>query len=162
LKSRLELNRLQRSLDEKARRASRPPASLTEELYLEIVPLLSTQPDVAEQRLRALADLLATLDDPDDEQKLFLQLVNLRLEDIHAQRERRSLSQGRLIEQRMAAARELAATNPQQARRIYQSLIALFGDKAWAADALSAARRELEALPAASNSDAQRSRDKSP
>ena len=55
--TRLELYRLQRRLEDKARRRRDQPASAMEDLYLEILPLIRTDPDLAAQRLQAFLDL---------------------------------------------------------------------------------------------------------
>jgi serine/threonine-protein kinase len=147
LQGRLELDRLQRRMEEKAWRPSRLAGSPAEELYLEIARLVPTQPDLAQTRLRALLDLLSAEEDLDDEQQRILRLSRYQLELLQQRHARQMQAQSRLIEQQLAAARRRAASDPEQARRMYHSLIELFGDKPWARDAVAAAQQELAALP---------------
>jgi serine/threonine-protein kinase len=147
---RLELSRLQRRMEEKAWRPSRAAGPPVEQMYLEISRLVPTQPELAVRRLQAFIALLSTQEaELDDEQRRFLRLARFQLEQLQQRAEQQQEMQSQLLEQHLATARHLAADNPQQARRLYESLIELFGDKPWAADTIAAARRELAELPAA-------------
>jgi serine/threonine protein kinase len=145
--SRLELHRLQRRLEDQARRRQDPPASAMEAVYLDILPLIRTQPAEAAERLQAFIDLYALMNPANEPSPPILRLAYQQLEQLATELQQQAALHGPVIEQQLSAARQLAATDPQQARRIYHGLIRLYGDKPWARPLVEQARQESAALP---------------
>jgi serine/threonine-protein kinase len=142
----LELDRLQRRLESPSRRRADPPSSALAGLYLEILPLVETDPELAAQRLQAMLSLYDEHDALDPSEHQYLGLARRRLRELQVRIEQQTATQRKMIQQRLETARELPPSEAARARQIYSSLIELYGDKPWATDEVETASIELQRL----------------
>ncbi len=143
----LELYRLQRNFERRARRSSEEQGLLPiERLYLQAQRNSTADPATALPQFEAIVQLLAEDRDPaatPPEQRAAeqcLQLAKKQIESLTALVEKTQQQQRLLIRRQLERAEKLAAEQPAEAAAIRRSIVTLFGDKPWAADLVSQAR----------------------
>ncbi len=146
LQTRLELYRLQRRFEDKARRRQGPSNSASEDAFLEIVPLVRSQPDLAAQKLQAFLDVFGTASAVETEQQPYLPLAHELLRELRTDLQQQADRFLPRLRQQLDTAQALAQQDPARARRIYRGIIQLYVDKSWAASVVERAQRELSAL----------------
>ncbi len=147
----VQLLQMQRRFALQAKRLTRSRnISPIQAAYVDAVRLAAQDPAEAREKLRALLQLYegspeaASLDD-----RRCLELVRRQLEMLDRQATPFVKKHLRVIQRRLQTAEKLASKDPQQARRICQAVIELYGQKHWAQEAVRQAQRLLERLPPA-------------
>lgn len=149
----LELFRLQRRFELRARRPTSSEGLLpVERAYLEVVPILAADPPLAAEKLDAMLvifDETAVKDLSLVESKRVeqcLELVKQQLAQLQKQNVAQSSSTRQLLKQKLDIAVKLESTDPAAARKVYQAIIDLYGDRAYAAEEVSVARTRRDQL----------------
>jgi serine/threonine protein kinase len=166
-KERIELDKLERKLQRQKPGNGPVNASLlpVEQLYLQAAGLAGSAPDKSLAMLESLIDLFGAdvqIDpngtDPSAAGKKnvgrdaaeraadVVQLAKRRLKTLRADLTRQRAQQLATLEERLAAAARLSATNPQQAAAMYRAMINLHTGEAWAAPVVERARGRLAEL----------------
>ncbi len=152
-------NRLKRRLERKRRDA---PSSPIERAYLDALRVAEENPDEGVVKLAAFIELFAsearasrkektaeeteTRKDENDEKndatqtQAFVGLATQKLERLLAEREKARAEDLALIAERWRAAVAIAPTNRPEAEKIRLALIELYGERAWADEALREAK----------------------
>jgi serine/threonine protein kinase len=156
----VRLLQLERRLQGRARRGDQlgglPPG---EQLYVAAVRLAKTDPEAALAQLEALADLHevvgsdAQAQDEEPAGRLgestdtgrIATLATREVERLRRQIDAAARAHREVLETRLRAAERLRDSDLAQARRIWHSLVHLYGDKPWARDLVTRARSELTA-----------------
>lgn len=143
----IELYRLQRTFERRARRSSEEQGLLpVERLYLQAQKNMTADPATALLQLRAIVQLLAGDRDPaaspTDRRaaEQCLQLAEKQIAQLEKIVETTEKQQRLMIRRQLERATKLASEKPAEAAVIRQSIVTLFGDKAWAADLVEQAR----------------------
>jgi serine/threonine-protein kinase len=160
----VQLDRLQRKLARENRRGGeRAGKSAVERSYREAMLTADEQPQRAVARLDALLTLYA--DPPDgstsgaataaesdaaassisEDDRRLLELARRQLERLRPLADQATAQDVAEIEQQLARASKLHASQPDAARRIWSSLLELYRDRPWAQHALEPARQGLDA-----------------
>jgi serine/threonine-protein kinase len=144
----IELHRLERSLERKARLGSRTDElTAVEKAYVQAIRRADEDPESAADRVRAF---LAFFDDraalPRSTERC-LELARRRLMRLEEQLQEQRAEVLATLRARLARADELRTSDPEAARRIYGAAIELFGERAWAAAEIQRVREALAALP---------------
>ena len=143
LKETIEIEKLQRRLDARARRGL-SSASPLEQLYLTAIRQLEQDPDLAARQLQSLLDVYAEDPTVNDADKRCLVLAERRLLQLNQQIRDESKQHLKLIRQRLdEAARLTSEQQTERARAIYQGIINLYGDKPWAVAEVQQAKQAL-------------------
>jgi serine/threonine protein kinase len=150
----IELYRLQKTFERRARRSSEEQGLLpVERLYLQAQKNMTPDPATALLQFRAIVQLLEGDRDPaasPTDRRAAEQCLQLaekqiaQLEKIVATTEKQ---QRLLIRRQLERATKLATEKPTEAAAIRQSIVTLFGDKVWAADLVEQAREAAETGP---------------
>ncbi|MBX9792051.1 MAG: serine/threonine protein kinase [Pirellulales bacterium] len=159
----LELDRLERRLARETRRGGPNVASSSiERSYREAVVAADEQPQRAVARLEALLTLYdgavagASHESADGEtpqavhDRRLIELAHRQLKRLKPLAEQATAQDLAEIHRQLARAAELQTAEPDMARRIWASLIELYGDRPWAQQALEPARAGLHAATAGS------------
>jgi serine/threonine-protein kinase len=148
LRSRQEeiaLTKLDRRLERNARRSNvsdaLPPI---ERAYIEAAHQAAQSPDTAQTKFRAIIDLYSDRAPEDATVRQCLELARRRLERLDKQLELTAQSQLEMISSRMKAADDIASSDPNGAKRIWQAIVRLYGDKPWAAEQVEIANLRLK------------------
>jgi serine/threonine-protein kinase len=145
----IELDRLERRLEAKARMRQLSARDPLEQLYLRAIRQVQLQPDLAASQLQALADLYGHDAQATPDQAKYVALARRQLQRLRQRVDRERSAHVPLIEERLAAAARLESENPQQARQIYQGILQLYGQRTWAHEIVQQARERLEQSPLA-------------
>ncbi|HMO86095.1 MAG TPA: hypothetical protein PKC18_14365, partial [Lacipirellulaceae bacterium] len=144
----VRLRRLERQLRTKARLTRRRTVHPAEQVYAAAVSLLEVDPARSAAMLDDLLALYADSQEGDDAAP-YLELARrqrAKAGDLLEQRQAEQLPQ---LQERLAAAAALRESDPRSAARIYQALVNLYGDEAWADPVVARARELLQTLGAA-------------
>lgn len=143
----IELYRLQKTFERRARRSSEEQGLLpVERLYLQAHKNMTADPATALLQFRAIVQLLTGDRDPTaspTDRRAADQCLQLaekqiaQLEKVVATTEKQ---QRLLIRRQLDRAAQLATEKPTEAAAIRQSIVTLFGDKVWAEDLVEQAR----------------------
>jgi hypothetical protein len=147
LQQEIELYRLQRRLESRARRAGGSEVLLpVVQAYLEAIALERTNPEQALLRLEALIAVFA--DDPtaNEDARRCVELARRQLQRLRERAARTHSEYKKRLSERLTHARHIAATDPQAAVAICQGIIVLYGDESWAADIVADARELLHGV----------------
>lgn len=143
----LELYRLQRTFERRARRVSEEKGLLPiERLYLQAQRNVTSDPATALAQFQAIVQLLRDDRDPTAtavERRAAEQCLSLaekQIEQLQGVVEQTQQQQRLLIRRQLERADKLAADKPDEAAAIRQSIVTLFGDKPWAADLVNQAQ----------------------
>ena len=143
----LELYRLQRNFDRRARRSSEEKGLLpVERLYLQAQRNVTADPATALAQFQAIVQLLkddrdpaASLADQRAAQQC-LALAEKQVEQLTTVVEKTQQQQRQLIRRQLERAKSLVDKKPEEAAAIRHSIVTLFGDKSWAADLVGQAQ----------------------
>jgi serine/threonine-protein kinase len=149
----LDLFRLQRQFDRRSKRSGEETNLLPiERLCLQAQRNVQADPELALVQFRAIIKLLQGDQDPDaaaSDQLIMTRCLELAQKQV-SQLERTVATaveqQKELIRRQLDRASALAASRPEEAAAIRESVVTLFGDKPWAAELV----REAQAPPTAS------------
>ncbi len=155
----LELDRLERSLQAQARRDGLLDADLLpiESLYLRADVVAETDPEQAAAMLQSLVDLYGTetpepaeagdpdarLDDEAARRKACLNLARRQLARVQDDLARQATQQLASLRERLAAADQIAADQPELAAAMYRAIVSLYAGHDWAAPIVAEARARL-------------------
>jgi eukaryotic-like serine/threonine-protein kinase len=166
-KERIELDKLERKLQRQkpGSGSTEVPLLPIEQLYLQASEQAGSAPEMALVKLQSLIDLYgaeAPVDTKDggpsgsnkrspnrhaaERAADVVQLAKRRLTALRADTARLRAAQLATLEERLAAADRLSATNPTQAATMYRAILDLYGAEAWAAPVVEIARSQLTAL----------------
>jgi len=146
----IELYRLQRRFEVRARRTSGAELlSPVERAYLDALRFTTSDPPEALARFQAIVAVYGGAQQPDEspvQRKLNQQCIDLakkqvaRLSETTPQLE---TEQKQLLRGQLERADELAKTDRQAARAIWQGIVTLYGEKSWASELVERARMRL-------------------
>ena len=115
-----------------------------ERVYSEAVSQASMDPPLAERKLQALVDLYAGQEESlTPAARRYLQLTRRELDWLAGLSPRIESEELQLVEQRLAQADQLDATDPAAAHRIRAAVVELYADKTWARALVERANRRL-------------------
>jgi hypothetical protein len=144
----IELYRLQRTFERRARRSSEEQGLLpVERLYLQAQKNMTADPATSLLQFRAIVQLLEGDRDPAASPthrraaEQCLQLAEKQIAQLEKVVETTEKQQRLMIRRQLERATKLATEKPADAAAIRQSIVTLFGDKAWAADLVEQARK---------------------
>jgi hypothetical protein len=145
----VELHRLQRRFEVRARYGRTRALSPLEQEYLDAVRQSTSDRTAALARLKALVDVFEgseQLGKTPDEQRTAEQCLELARRQIKRLSDSLAASaaaEKELLAARMAEADELAERDAAAARRVWQGVVRLYGDKEWAGELVAQARARL-------------------
>jgi hypothetical protein len=150
-KQRIDLEKTERKLWRKARDADsdNDPALLpAEQLYLRAADLAERSPEQATALLQSLVDLYRpqTGGKSDADVTAVVQLAEQRLLALRADLTRRHDRELKALNERLAVAEQLSGTDPQQAAAMYNAIITLHRNNAFAKDVVAQAQARLQEL----------------
>jgi hypothetical protein len=154
LLERLELDKLERRLDLRARLGapSDDPIPI-ERLYLEALGQATTNPGRAVAILESIVKLFQDIDtgaaqsaSKGDARDGYLKLAREKLQAIQEELKNQAESELPMLSERLQTADALATTHPRQACEIYQAIVDLYQHVPWANEIVQGARERLEEL----------------
>jgi serine/threonine-protein kinase len=144
----LDMQKLERQFELKARLGRADALSPVERAYLDAVRLAQTSPEKAIAHFAALIALFddTEADSPQAERtrKLCVELAKKQVEHLRESITESAAEYQELITARLDSADQLHEASPTKARSIYQAVIDLYGDKPWAKELVERARQSLE------------------
>ncbi|MBI1903114.1 MAG: serine/threonine protein kinase [Planctomycetia bacterium] len=142
----IEMVRLGRKFQTRVRRQSGVEGLSPPEIaYHEAMVLMNTDPAGSVDRLRALLDLYENDSQLTRDGQLCVRLARMQLARHEPRSRRHADEQLKSIAGRLAAAAQIEQSDLPKARRMWQAIVALYGDDAWAAAAVQTARDKLDA-----------------
>lgn len=142
LREQLEADHLQRKLERRLRRGKSEGLSPLERDYAEALRQAEVDADTGLRKLQALIDLYAgDGDDPDTRQ--YLELAERKAAQLRTQVTRRAKVQLASLNRQLDRADDLAASDAEQAAKMWQAVIELYDGKSWAREAVDRARDRL-------------------
>ena len=117
-----------------------------EKCYVEASALAAINPEAAIAKLQAIVDLYGNAPVTDAEGAEFLEIARQDLAKLKQQVEASSAEQMQLVEKQAERAKAMEKDDPASAKRIWQSIVELYGDKPWAAEIVESARQSLAEL----------------
>jgi len=150
-KEQIELKRLHGQFRRRGRHMS-ATASMTplERAYLEAIEMARTRPEEAVARLQAILDVYGAQEDPRPPTGQILALAERHRALLQQRAAAANEEHLEELNERLEAARSLEATNPAQARSIYEGIILLYADRRWASEIVTQAEAALTRLATAS------------
>jgi hypothetical protein len=158
-KERIELDKLERSLNRKHRGSALADPTLlpAEQLYLRAVGLAESSPDKALSMLESLvnlygadADVSANTERNNRDESVttsdIVQLARRRIGTLKVDLARQHERQLAALNERLDAAEKLSRENSEAASAMYQAMIDLHQNDSWAAAIVAKARRRLDEL----------------
>jgi hypothetical protein len=165
-KERIELNKLERTLQRKSRGSVTSVPSLlpAEQLYLRASAMADLEPDKAIMLLESIVNLYGAVDPADSSAKKgdsrkndpeheaaartadVVQLAKRRIETIRADWDRQRERELADLNERLGVAEKLAAKDVARAAAIYQAIINVHQDDAWAQAVVAKARNRMAEL----------------
>ena len=149
----VELFRMERRLRNRARRG-RGSGGLApiEQMVVDAMRVGEANPYEAVAKLNAIVDLYDGDDDEgatrsagDEGRRLCLTLARRQIERLSAQVDEHALEHRKALEERLARAEAVRATDPARARKMWEAIVRLYGDRPWAADLVAQAQAGLAA-----------------
>jgi serine/threonine-protein kinase len=114
-----------------------------ERAFLEATQLAAFDPDAAIVRLQAIVELYGSGELEDEQGVEFVEIARQELEALNAQLAAETIEQRKLLENRAKRARQLEQDQPQAARRMWEAVVELYGEKPWAAPIVKEAKRAI-------------------
>jgi serine/threonine-protein kinase len=151
-KERHELDRLERKLQRETRRKTNSSPSLlpAEQLYLRAAGLVESSPEKALAMFESLVNLYetpgATIDKNGARTSDIVQLAKRRIESLRSDLDRQRKQQLADLNERLETADKQATKDPKVAASMYQAIIDLYQEFAWAEPVVSKARNKLAEL----------------
>ncbi len=140
----IELYRLDRWLDRIAHHFAGSENLLPiQQDYVEAIRYLELEPEWGAARLQALIDLYGRKADDSGPTGRCLTLARRRLATVRQETDQYSQDQLTMLQERLADADKLRATNPKAAASVYRAVLELYDRKSWAAEAVRHAREAL-------------------
>ncbi|MDX1962878.1 MAG: serine/threonine-protein kinase [Pirellulales bacterium] len=115
--------------------------------YLLILQTMNTQPEFALAELRAIRQLYGTLPQPTAEERQCLELINRQITTLQEEERTIIAEYVIMLQARLAAARQMSVTQPDQAAEICAGLITLYKNRPWAISFVRQAEELLDRLP---------------
>ena len=157
LREQLEFQKQERQARQRSRFAGTDSLRPIEQIYFEALAFAENNPTQALTQLHALLALYDPLGKITDFEtakahaKQFeglgdprlLVIAKQRIEQLSKKLQEQAKSQLPALQERLAAAAKLRRTDPQRAQRMYQAILKLYANQAWARDAVEQARKEL-------------------
>jgi hypothetical protein len=146
---RLELDKLHRQFQRHRGGLADPSLLPVEVLYLKAMNTTRWSPEEAIQTLESLIKLYGTSDrssEADDRRVKCVELAERQLAQLRTDVTELTTRELASIRERLAAADKLAKAEPDQARRIYQAIVELYGAEPWATAAVAEAKQKLVAI----------------
>jgi len=142
---RIEMSHLERRLELQAKGVNlQTSLSPVERNYLDALNTARSDPETGIAKLQAMIDLCELPNEVSGPNRRCIQLAKRRLSEFRQQYEAQSQEQLTLVQNRIQRADELRKTDPQRANTIYQAVIVLYQNRAWAKDVVQHARTALE------------------
>ncbi len=147
---RIELEQLERKLRRQARDYGIGGAGLlpAEQLYLKASSLSESSPEQAAQLFQSLIDLYAPPDNTDQQAKVeaIVSLAKDRLSDLQPRLKKRHAQELTAMRERLTVADKLAASEPENAAKMYRAIVNIYGNQDWAKELVAQAQARLESL----------------
>jgi hypothetical protein len=141
----IELLKLERKFARRSRQLTRDSDLLPiERDYIEAINQISTDPQRTADELRALVAVHGSARSPEARVQQVLEVARRQLAQLDRQAREQAGAYLPVIDRSLKRAGELKAEDPAAAQEIWRSIIALYGDKPWAAARVQKAREELE------------------
>lgn len=141
----ISLDRLERRLERRMRSSVSGEGLLPiEREYLATINIARLDPAAGIVRLQALVDLYENAPEKQEAQRACLELAKRRLKELQAAEARSGAALLPSILERLDHADALRKTDPESARRIYDAIVELYGNKPWAAAATARAHDALK------------------
>jgi serine/threonine-protein kinase len=148
----IELHRLQRRFDLRVKGLADTDNLLPiEQAFLEAVQEARVNPERTAAKLDALIALYSE-EEASGPTGRCLELARRRLAQLRMQLAEDAALHLGFLEERLQTAEELSTTQPEEARRIYEAIIELYGEKPWASEPVTRARESLKNLPSGDES----------
>jgi len=143
------LARTERKLRTRVKLADRRGDLLpVERMYVEAMRFAEDRPEIAIERLRAIADLYGGEPELKPNEELCLKLARRQFDRLRAKVYQYAPEERKEYEARFRAAEKIRETDPERARRMCAAIVELGADKPWAAKPVADAQallREMEA-----------------
>ena len=123
-----------------------------EKCYVEASALAAINPEAAIAKLQAIIDLYGDAPVTDADGGEFLEIAKQDLSKLKQQVNASSSEQLQLVKTQAERAKTREKDDPAGAKRIWQSILELYGDKPWAAEVVESARQSLAELAKAPES----------
>jgi eukaryotic-like serine/threonine-protein kinase len=150
----IELYRLERQFDLKARRLGGTQALLpVERAYLEAMQLAPLEPETALAKLEAIPVVFGgtehNTDDPLEARSITrcVELARKQAEQLRDSVGKTLAEERQFLRRRIESANQLAAKDPAAARAILQGIVELYADRPWASALVTQAQESLAQLP---------------
>ncbi len=142
---RIEMSHLERRLELQAKGVNiQASLSPVERSYLDALTTARVDLEAGIAKFQAMIDLFQSPKDVSGPSGRCLQLAKRRLNEFRQQYEAQSQEQLQIVEERIQRADELRKTDPERAKSIYQAVLVLYQNKAWAKDIVQRAKAALE------------------
>jgi predicted Ser/Thr protein kinase len=113
-------------------------------VYTEAKRYVLINPELALEKFRALIDVYDDGQAGSETTRHYVTLARKQHKILQMQIDRYVAEGRKLLAARLAKAAELAAVDPPAARKIYQGILELYGEKSWAAELVGQARNALK------------------
>ena len=144
----IDRQRMQRQFQRRVRRADNLEQLLpVERAYLEIVRLAPLDPESALRRVRALITLYGPETKRNERIEKTVELARAQEKKLAVQVRHIRASEEASLRARMERIAEIRKRSPEQSRAMYESVIVLYGDYAWAQPFIDQAKRAVQELP---------------
>ena len=141
----IELYRLERRFEFRSKFLSKNDGlQPVERMYFEALGYLHLDPELGRKKLQALVDLFREAKDGSKQTRECLQLAQKQLDRLDRQMPQQVSADRKLLEEKLAEARQLDSTDPTAAYRMRAAIVELYGTEAWAAGLVDQARAALE------------------
>ncbi len=128
----VELTRLHRRLERRARPGGRGELSLVEEAYLDAMSLENENPDEAVIKLQALVDVYGGKAGLDEDDQRCIKLCREQRDRLADVQTAKHIEDVKALNAQLDRADEMRQKQPEQATKIYRGIIELYGKKPWA------------------------------
>jgi len=141
----IDMSHLERRLERQANGVKmQTPLSPVERTYLDALSTARLDPEAGIAKFQAMIDLFQSPSDVSGPTWHCIQLAKRRLSEFRRQYEAQSQEQLPLVEERISRADELRKSDPKAAKAMYEAVIVLYQNKAWAKGVVQRARAALE------------------
>jgi serine/threonine-protein kinase len=146
----LELQKLERKLKLRNRLSGSATSAPVMEVFSQAFRLQNTDPAQAAAMLESLLKLYPKAGGArsalTDDERSYLTLAERQLAKLRQVIDKRAANQLPTLKERLATAQRFEQSAPAEAAEMYQALIDLYGDQAWASDVVDQARERLQTL----------------
>ncbi len=145
----LELQKMERQLRTHASLRDKGAAHPAATVYAEAVAIGDADPARATKLLEGLVALYQPTGSTaavDEEDRAYVVLAQRQLNKLRRTIDQEASEQLPALRERLAAARRLEASAPEQARKMYRAVVDLYGNRPWAASVVAEAAQRLQGL----------------